>query len=82
MERHDVEEGKKNSARLGAHLIFVDESGFMLTSSVRRTWAPVGQTPVIHNHFANDRISGLYRHSCGSYSDGSRDKYLARKQIR
>jgi hypothetical protein len=42
---------------LGAHLIFIDESGFMLTPTVRRTWAPVGCTPLIRHHFANDRIS-------------------------
>ena len=29
----------------------------MLTPSVRRTWAPVGCTPLIRHHFANDRIS-------------------------
>ena len=57
MERHDLEEGKKNSSRLGAHLIFCDESGFMLTPTVRRTWAPVGCTPLIRHRFANDRIS-------------------------
>jgi hypothetical protein len=61
MERHDVEEGKENSARLGAQLISIDESGFVLTPSVRRTWAPAGQTPVVHHHFANDRISGISR---------------------
>ena len=57
MEGHDLEEGKKNSARLGAHLIFIDESGFMLIPTVRRTWAPVGCTPLIRHHYANDRIS-------------------------
>ena len=57
MEGHTLEEDKKNSARLGAHLIFIDESGFMLTPCVRRTWAPVGQTPVVRHRFANDRIS-------------------------
>lgn len=57
MEGHHLEEGKKNSARLGAYLIFIDESGFMLTPTVRRTWAPVGCTPIIRHHFANDRIS-------------------------
>ncbi len=57
MERHNLEEGKKNSARLGAYLIFIDESGFMLTPTVRRTWAPVGCTPIIHHHYANDRLS-------------------------
>jgi hypothetical protein len=29
--------GKKSAARLGAHLVFADESGFMLIPTVRRT---------------------------------------------
>jgi transposase len=57
VESHRLEEDKKNSTRLGAHLIFIDESGFMLTPTVRRTWAPVGCTPLIRHHFANERIS-------------------------
>ena len=48
--------GKKNAARLGAHLVFIDESGFQLIPSVRRTWAPRGETPILHvlaeNHAA------------------------------
>ena len=57
MESHRLATGKKNAARLGAHLIFIDESGFLLIPTVRRTWAPVGCTPLIRHHFANDRIS-------------------------
>ena len=34
-----VAPGKKNTARLGAHLAFVDESGFLLIPTVRKTWA-------------------------------------------
>jgi transposase len=49
--------GKKNFTRMGAHLIFVDESGFMLIPSVRKTWAPKGKTPVIHHRYRNDRLS-------------------------
>ena len=48
---------KKNAARLGAHLVFVDESGFMLIPPVRRTWAPKGQTPIHRHHYRRDRIS-------------------------
>jgi len=48
---------KKNAARLGAHLLFVDESGFLLIPSVRRTWAPVGQTPLLRHWQRHDRIS-------------------------
>jgi hypothetical protein len=50
-------EGKKNFTRLGAHLIFIDESGFMLTPTVHRTWAPVGQTPLLRHRQRNDRLS-------------------------
>jgi transposase len=30
-----------------AHLVFLDESGFFLTPTVRRTWGPRGQTPLV-----------------------------------
>src|SRR5215469_3014432 len=33
--------------RRRAHLVFLDESGFQLTPSVRRTLAPRGETPVL-----------------------------------
>jgi transposase len=32
--------------RRGAHLVFLDESGFMLAPVIRRTYAPRGHTPV------------------------------------
>lgn len=48
---------KKNAARLGAHLVFVDESGFLLIPSVRRTWAPRGHTPCLRYYQRHDRIS-------------------------
>jgi transposase len=43
----------------GAHLVFLDESGFMLTPSVRRTWAPRGQTPILEAWDRRDRISAI-----------------------
>jgi len=49
--------GKKNAARLGAHLVFADESGFLLTPTVAKTWAPVGRTPVLRHFDRRDRIS-------------------------
>jgi transposase len=42
-----------------AHLVFLDESGFMLTPSVRRTWAPRGQTPILDAWDRRDRISAI-----------------------
>lgn len=49
--------GKKNAAGLGAHLVFIDESGFLLIPTVRRTWAPRGVTPVIRRFYRHDRLS-------------------------
>jgi len=50
---------KKNAARLGAHVIFLDEAGFLLIPSVRKTWSPVGQTPIVRHRYAHDRISAI-----------------------
>jgi hypothetical protein len=49
--------GKKNAARLGAHIVFADESGFLLIPHVAKTWAPLCQTPVIHQRYRRDKIS-------------------------
>jgi transposase len=43
----------------GAHLVFLDESGFMLNPSVRRTWAPRGKTPDLSAWDRRDRISAV-----------------------
>jgi transposase len=40
-----------------ATLVFLDESGFLLTPTVRRTLAPRGQTPVLPAWQRHDRIS-------------------------
>jgi transposase len=42
-----------------AHLIFLDESGFFLTPTVRRTWGPTGETPVLSCLDRRDRISAI-----------------------
>lgn len=31
-----------------AHLVFIDESGLLMAPHLRRTWAPVGQTPILY----------------------------------
>jgi len=53
----------------GAHLVFLDESGFMLTPPVRRTWAPRGRTPVLDAWDRRDRISAI---SCITVSPKAR----------
>ena len=50
-------EGKKSARRRGALIVFQDESGFSLLPSVRATWAPRGQTPVLVHRFSWKRLS-------------------------
>jgi transposase len=42
-----------------AHIVFLDESGFHLTPTVRRTLAPRGKTPVLEASARRDRISAI-----------------------
>jgi len=65
---------KKGAQRLGAYIVFIDESGAMLTGTVCRTWAPCGRTPQVYSHYRHDKlslISGLsvspQRHHIGLY---------------
>ncbi|MFN2385627.1 MAG: transposase [Thermoanaerobaculia bacterium] len=44
---------------MGAHLVFADESGFLLTPTVAKSWAPVGKTPVVRHFDRRDRISAI-----------------------
>lgn len=37
--------------------MFIDESGFLLIPPVQRTWAPVGQTPVLRHSYQRERLS-------------------------
>lgn len=59
MEAHHVAACKKNAARLAAHVVFIDESGFLLIPSVRKTWSPLGQTPIVPHVYRHDRISAI-----------------------
>ena len=60
--------------RLGAHLVFADESGFLLIPSVVKTWAPRGRTPVLRHRYQRSKISVISgisvspkRHHLGLY---------------
>src|SRR6266566_3273872 len=75
LEERGVAPGKKNAARLGAHIVFADESGFLLVPLVVRTWAPRGCTPVVRcRQGRRDKISVIAgisvspeRHRLGLY---------------
>lgn len=49
----------REAFRRQAHVVFLDESGFQLTPSVRRTLAPRGQTPVLDCWDRRDRLSAI-----------------------
>jgi transposase len=50
---------QKRSAATGKPVVLIDESGFMLQPTVRRTWAPEGATPVFRAWDRHDRWSVL-----------------------
>jgi transposase len=49
----------REAFRRRAHIVFLDESGFQLNPSVRRTLAPRGRTPVLEAWDRRDRISAI-----------------------
>jgi len=49
--------GKKNARRRKAWIFFQDESGVSQRPSIRRTWAPKGETPVLIHAFNWSTIS-------------------------
>jgi transposase len=42
-----------------AYLVFLDESGYMLTPTVRRTWAPKGSEAILNCWDRRDRLSAI-----------------------
>jgi transposase len=49
----------KDADQRGAYLVFIDESGFLLSPNIRRTFAPRGQTPIIKASDPHGRISAI-----------------------
>jgi transposase len=60
------------AARRHAYIVFVDEAGFMLGPTLRRTWAPRGHTPVIKITEPHHRISVI-----GAISVSPRRRHFA-----
>lgn len=50
---------KRRANRLGAWLIFADESGFLLIPNVKRTWSPKGETPIIRYKLQHQKLSAI-----------------------
>jgi transposase len=50
---------KKKAKDLGAYLVFLDESGFLLIPNVKRTWAPKGETPIVRYRLDHKKLSAI-----------------------
>ena len=57
MEEETLAGVKKNAAKQGRTIVFVDESGLSERPTRVRTWAPRGQTPVLQYHFNWHQLS-------------------------
>ena len=48
---------EKRALKEGRTIVFVDQSGFYLLPMVVRTYAPVGQTPILRENLTRDHLS-------------------------
>jgi transposase len=57
--RGDLASHQKGAQAQGQHLFFIDESGFYPLPSVVRTYAPIGQTPILREWWTRDHLSAI-----------------------
>jgi len=50
---------QKRALKEGRTIVFCDQSGFYLLPMVARTYAPVGQTPILKEHLSRDHLSAM-----------------------
>ena len=49
----------KNALAEGRIILWADESAFYLLPALRRTWAPMAQTPVIRRRLSREHLSAI-----------------------
>lgn len=57
MEEEALAGIKKNAAKRGQTIVFIDESGLSERPSRVRSWSPIGQTPVLQYSFSWSHLS-------------------------
>lgn len=57
MERGALADAQKRADEQHSTIVWVDESAFYLLPLAIRTWAPAGQTPVLHVPLTRDHLS-------------------------
>jgi transposase len=50
---------QKKAKKLKKSLVFADESGFNLTPEIRKTWSPIGETPILSTPIYRQHHSAL-----------------------
>jgi transposase len=50
---------QKRALKEGRTIVFCDQSGFYLLPMVVRTYAPLGKTPILHEHLSRDHLSAM-----------------------
>ena len=59
MEAQDLARAQKKCAAERRLIVFIDESGLSERPTRVRTWAPIGQTPVVQFHFNWKHVSAV-----------------------
>ena len=59
MARGDLAGHQKGAQAQQQTILFIDESGFYPLPSVVRTYAPIGQTPVVREWWTRDHLSAI-----------------------
>ncbi len=59
MEGGALARTEKGALEEGRTILFADQSGFYLLPTVVRTYAPVGQTPILHEQLSRDHLSAM-----------------------
>jgi transposase len=57
LEGREMAFPKKGALKEGRTIVFCDQSGFYLLPMVVRTYAPVGETPILREHLTRDHLS-------------------------
>jgi hypothetical protein len=74
-----VARGKRTARRLGAWIVFADESGLSLKPARARTWAPRGHTPIVTVSGRRGRKLSIAGLAC--YRTGHRPRLLYRVML-
>jgi transposase len=59
VERREVAFPQKGALKESRTIVFADQSGFYLLPAVLRTYAPIGETPILKEHLSRDHLSAM-----------------------